>query len=171
MAASNTKDAVRELIGRRIVGVLFDTLPLGRADLNSGTKTLVFDDGSGFTFTAHGTFWQESQQEIARAVSVAQKQLSDVQREVEGVLSLAGALRAGVPREQNEDAETRVGHPDVGDGARTAASNEAICADLLTALTLAGEFIVNAPLNPWWDSQAAWLLPQIEAAIAKAKSR
>ena len=47
----------------------------------------------------------------------------------------------------------------------------ALVQELEAALTLAGEFIAAAPLNAWWDSEAAGLLRKIEAAIAKAKSR
>ena len=93
MAASNTKEAVRELIGRKVVGVLFDALPINKADLQSGNKTLVFEDGSGFTFSSNGSFWRETTNDIGRAVAILEKRLSNNQRELEGILEVAG--RAG----------------------------------------------------------------------------
>ena len=100
MAASNTKDAVRELIGKRIVGVLFDTIPLGRADLSAGTKTLVFDDGTGFTVTSHGAFWRESENAIARAGDAARARLENAKRDIEDVLVAAGARSRAAGHDQ-----------------------------------------------------------------------
>jgi len=82
-AASNTKDCFRDLVGKHIKGVLFDTLPLGRADLSAGTKTIVFFDGTGLTIASNGSFWPESADTIRQAINTAK-------REIEGVLALAG---------------------------------------------------------------------------------
>lgn len=90
MAASNTKDAFRELVGKRIAGVLFNALPLNRADLSAGTKTLVFDDGTGFTVAGNGSFWQESKDEIARAIRWARADLETAKRNIQDVLIAAG---------------------------------------------------------------------------------
>lgn len=92
MAPSNTKDAFREIIGRRIVGLLFDELPVGRCDLSAGTKTLVFEDGTGFTIASNGSFWQESADEIAHGLAVAKSNLDMAKREIDDALATAGAL-------------------------------------------------------------------------------
>jgi hypothetical protein len=92
MVAANTKDAVRELIGKRIVGVLFDALPAQRADLRKGNKTLVFDDGTGFTFNSKGAFWTEIAEDVSRAVAIVERELRSAETDLRGVLELAGAL-------------------------------------------------------------------------------
>lgn len=94
MATANTREAVRELIGKKIVGVLFDALPLNRADLRSGNKTLVFEDGTGFTFNTNGAYWNENAEDVKRAVQAVEKSLSDTQRELRGVRKLAGHVAA-----------------------------------------------------------------------------
>jgi hypothetical protein len=90
MSASNTKECVRELVGRRIVGVLFNALPLNDRSLASGNKTLVFEDGTGFTFSSNGSYWQESAENVRRAVVVEERELLAVQEDLRGVLDLAG---------------------------------------------------------------------------------
>jgi hypothetical protein len=92
MAASNTKECFRECIGKKIVGVLFDTLPVGRRDLAVGTYTLVFDDGSGLTFKHNGAFWQESKEEIRQGIDNAKENLKHATTELEGVLEVAGVF-------------------------------------------------------------------------------
>lgn len=95
MAASNTRECVRELVGKHIRGVLFDALPIGRADLSEGNKTLVFFDGTGFTFAANGSFWQESADDVRRAIGITKGKLIAAKREVEDVLHLAGSTPSG----------------------------------------------------------------------------
>ena len=92
MAASNTRECFSECVGRRIIGVLFHALPVGRRDLAAGTKTLVFDDGTGLTFTGNGAYWQEPADEIARAVAERRRALDAAKNEIADVLALAGAL-------------------------------------------------------------------------------
>jgi hypothetical protein len=88
--ASNTHDAFSDFIGQKVVGVLFNALPANRRDIASGTKTLVFDDGRGLTFAGNGSFWIDSVEEVRRATDVRRRELEATQRELAGVLELAG---------------------------------------------------------------------------------
>jgi hypothetical protein len=90
MAASNTKDCFREFVGQRVKGVLFNALPVGRADLNSGTKTLIFEDGRGLTIASNGSFWIDSKSDIAQAIDVAKDELENIQRDLQDVLEASG---------------------------------------------------------------------------------
>lgn len=90
--ASNTRECFSEFIGQRVIGVLFNALPLGRKDIASGGKTLVFEDGRGLTIAANGTFWVESAADVKRAVQWRQDELNTTRREIADVLKLAGAL-------------------------------------------------------------------------------
>jgi hypothetical protein len=76
-AASNTRECILEHRGKRIKGALFSQLPFGRADLASGTTTLVFDDGTGFTFASNGSFWSETKRDVSRAIERFQRQLEE----------------------------------------------------------------------------------------------
>lgn len=90
-AASNTFDCFRECVGKRVVGVMRDAMPPSRRDLAAGTKTLVFDDGSGLTITSHGTFWLEVAADIQRAVDQRRDELKRTQADIQDVLLLAGS--------------------------------------------------------------------------------
>jgi hypothetical protein len=90
MSAANTKECVRELVGREIIGVLFDALPTSDRSLASGNKTLVFKDGSGFTFSNNGSFWKETADDIRRAVARKEAELVALERDIRDVLELAG---------------------------------------------------------------------------------
>ncbi len=92
MSAANTSDCIRDLMGKTIVGVLFN--PVNRRDLATGNKTLVFDDGTGFTFSSSGTFWSETAKDIARAVNEKQGELRLVEQEIRDVLVVAGITEA-----------------------------------------------------------------------------
>ncbi len=90
MSTANTHDCIRGLIGKTIVGVLFNALPTNRRDLASGNKTLVFEDGTGFTFSSKGTFWSETATDIARAVNTKHEELRLVEQDIRDVLVVAG---------------------------------------------------------------------------------
>jgi hypothetical protein len=92
MTASNTRDCFREFVGKRVKGVLFDALPVNRVDLSAGNKTLVFDDGRGLTFANNGSYWIDSADEVKRAIDLVKADLKKAQKEIKGVLSLAGSL-------------------------------------------------------------------------------
>lgn len=93
-AASNTTECIESLIGHSVIGVLIGALPVGRADLARGTRTLVLDDGTGFTFTSNGSFWRETAEDIRRAVAVVERDLAATKRTLEGVRALAGPVVA-----------------------------------------------------------------------------
>jgi len=94
MGTANTQDCIRDLIGRTIVGVLFNALPTTRRDLASGNKTFVFEDGTGFTFSSKGTFWSETATDIARAVNTKHSELRLVEKDIRDVLVVAGVKEA-----------------------------------------------------------------------------
>ena len=91
MPASNTRACFSEFIGQKVVGVLFDAVPVSRRDLARGTKTLVFEDGRGLTISSNGSFWVEGADEIQRALRNKQDQLTRTSDELAGILALAGA--------------------------------------------------------------------------------
>ena len=92
MTASNTKECFSECVGKRVVGVLFGALPVGDRDIASRTKTFVFDDGSGITFSSNGSFWPDSAKDVRRAVELKRDELNATKGEIAGVLALAGSL-------------------------------------------------------------------------------
>ncbi len=89
---ANTKGCFREFIAQRVVGVLFDALPLGDKGIAAGTKTLVFEDGRGLTITSHGTYWVDGAADIARAADRARLALRAAQIDLAAVIDLAGLL-------------------------------------------------------------------------------
>lgn len=95
MAASNTKECFRECVGKRVKGVLFDALPNGgRKDLSNGTKTLIFEDGTGLTFSANGSFWRETNEEVHRAIERVRHELENNKKDIQDVLIAAGEKAA-----------------------------------------------------------------------------
>ena len=88
MSVSNTESCFREFIGKMIVGVLFDTFPLGRKDLSIGSKTFVFSDGSAFTLNRNGSFGVESRDDVRDAIRELKKTLTDYQTTQKGMLAL-----------------------------------------------------------------------------------
>jgi hypothetical protein len=93
MTASNTRDCFCACVGKRVKGVLFDAIPVGREDLSSGTKTLIFEDGSGLTIASNGSFWLDSVEQIQRAILRKLKELEVMDDEIKEVLEAAGAMR------------------------------------------------------------------------------
>lgn len=87
LAASNTRDCFREVVGKRVKGVLFDECP---SPSSPGTKTLIFEDGTGLTIASSGAYWRESAATIKQAVEVKKKQLARLQQDIEDVLTAAG---------------------------------------------------------------------------------
>lgn len=85
---ANDLEAFRSVIGRTIQGVLFDAQP---AHLQGGTKTLVFDDGTGLTVCSNGSYWRESKADIERACLLKAKELANFQREM-GTINHRGGL-------------------------------------------------------------------------------
>ena len=93
-AAANTKDCFRALVGERIVGVMFDALPLGNKGAANGAKTLVLEDGRGLTITGTGTYWLDSAEDVARAVERARRDLVHAHRELAALVDLAGLVES-----------------------------------------------------------------------------
>jgi hypothetical protein len=87
-AASNTVECVLEHRGKVIAGVMMGQLPLGRADLASGTVTIIFTDGSGFTF--RGSFWSETKDDVSRALGRFREQMEAAGLFAAEALRLAG---------------------------------------------------------------------------------
>ena len=87
---SNSRECLSSLRDKRVVGFLEDALPINRADLARGTTTLVFEDGTGFTFTDQGSFWHENAEDVARALDRLRKHLEQTRATIESLLAMAG---------------------------------------------------------------------------------
>lgn len=92
MPASNTRECFTACVGQKIIGVLFDALPNSRTDIAIGTKTLVFEDGSGLTISSGGSFWMENENEVKKAVKAKWSELQSTVQTLEAVLKLAEGL-------------------------------------------------------------------------------
>jgi hypothetical protein len=92
MTASNTRDCFRVCIGKRVVGVLFDALPVGRPDLNQGNKSLIFDDGTALTVNTNGSFWIDLPSDVRQAIAELEKRLNEAKAAISETLATAGAL-------------------------------------------------------------------------------
>ena len=68
MTASNTKECFTDCIGKTVLGCLFDAFPSNRRDLAAGTKTIVFDDGTGLTIASNGSFWPENRKDVETVI-------------------------------------------------------------------------------------------------------
>lgn len=91
MAASNTFDCFRECVGLKVVGVLKSAMPPSDRRLAAGTKTLVFEDGTGLTIAPNGSYWRERKDEIDKAIRIRQRELEANRSDIEDVLVTAGA--------------------------------------------------------------------------------
>jgi len=90
MTASNTYDCFREFVGQKVLGVLFNALPLNRRDLSDGTKTLIFEDGRGLTIASNGSYWIDDKENISIAIREKQQVLEKTKTDLQGVLALTG---------------------------------------------------------------------------------
>lgn len=91
MTTANTRECFSEFVGQKVVGVLFDALPLSRADLRAGTKTLIFEDGRGLHIHSNGSFGIVTKEDVDSAIRATQRRIEATQRDLAGVLDLAGA--------------------------------------------------------------------------------
>lgn len=94
MAASNTHECFEEFLGQRLIGLLFDALPANRADLRSGNRHLIFEDGRALTLSDNGSYWIDSAKDVRRAIETRKKELDRNGTEIEAVLALAEAMPA-----------------------------------------------------------------------------
>jgi hypothetical protein len=96
MAASNTRECFTECVGQKIRGVLFDALPIGRADLARDKVSLVLNDGTALTIgvSSAGGFlvwWNDSAEEVSRAIAKEKTRLEDTTARLGELLTMAGA--------------------------------------------------------------------------------
>ena len=80
--ADFSRDCFRECVGKHVKDVIFDTFPVGYQDLNSGTNTLIFDDGTALTISSMGSYWLESPEEIKRAIQELRARLERTKAEI-----------------------------------------------------------------------------------------
>ena len=90
MTASNTKECFIECVGKTIKGILFSALPLNDRSLSAGTKTMVFNDGTGLTIASNGSYWPENAENIKYAIEARRKELNVTKSEIGQLLALAG---------------------------------------------------------------------------------
>lgn len=91
MTTSNTLDCFRYCVGKTVKGVLFNALPLRRRDLSRGSKTLIFNDGTGLTISSSGSFWIDSAEDVRLAIKETKDRLEVNQKELSEVLELAAS--------------------------------------------------------------------------------
>ncbi len=95
MTASNTKECFTDCIGKTVLGCLFDAFPSNRSDLAAGTKTIVFDDGTGLTIARNGSFWPENRKDVETVVRRKGTEIGRQLATLMGVLELAGVFPKG----------------------------------------------------------------------------
>jgi hypothetical protein len=76
---SNAPQALEHCTGKKIIGFVRNAIQatgdLGRA--NTDTRTFIFEDGTGFTFTSGGAYWDESAGSIEKALISEHKRLEE----------------------------------------------------------------------------------------------
>jgi hypothetical protein len=90
MPAANTRGCFNEFVGQRLIGLLFDALPVNRRDIAAGTRTLIFEDGRGLTIAPNGSYWIDSADEVARAVRDTARKLDVTAAQLREALAVAG---------------------------------------------------------------------------------
>ena len=86
MAASNTKEVFREVIGKKVVGVYWERNDHGEA------AVLVLDDGSGLAFNHNGSHWNVSAEDIALRVQHRRMELARAYADLNDILKVEGVL-------------------------------------------------------------------------------
>lgn len=94
MAASNTRDCFREFVGQKLVGLMFDAMPMSRADLRQGNVHLIFEDGRALTLNPRGSYWIDSADDVIRALKQNKDRLEQLQRETAEVVAASGLVGA-----------------------------------------------------------------------------
>ena len=94
MPAANTRACFEEFVGQKVVGVIFDALPVSYRGLARGTKTLIFEDGRGLTIASNGSYWIDNANELRSAIQRAERELRQTEKNLRGVLSAAGVTNA-----------------------------------------------------------------------------
>jgi hypothetical protein len=88
-AASNTRECILQHRGKRIIGCLFGQLPRSRADISSGTVSIILDDGSALTFSASGAYWTDSKADVDWAIGRFRKTVEETGRLAAEAIALA----------------------------------------------------------------------------------
>ena len=94
MPASNTRDCFREFVGQKLVGLMFDAMPMSRADLKAGNAHLIFEDGRALTLSNNGSYWIDSADDVIRALEANKRRLEQLQRETSEVIVASGLVGA-----------------------------------------------------------------------------
>lgn len=92
MPPANTRDCFREFVGQRLIGLMFDALPMSRADLRQGNVHLIFEDGRALTLKRNGSYWIDSAGDVKRALLVNKSRLEQLQRETLEVIAASGLV-------------------------------------------------------------------------------
>lgn len=87
-APANSEECLLELRGRTIVDVLINAFPFAY-------RTLLLDDGTGFTWSNNGTFWREDAATMKGAVDTRLRKLEKDQEELQRLLDYAEAVGCG----------------------------------------------------------------------------
>lgn len=103
MPASNTRDCFREFVGQRVIGLMFDAMPMSRADLKAGNAHLIFEDGRALTFSSNGSYWIDSAEDVILALEDNKRRLEQLQRETSEVIAASGLV--GVASNQERQPE------------------------------------------------------------------
>ena len=91
MATANTKAVFREAVGKKIVGVYWETPgEYGQA------VVLVLDDGTGLAFNSNGSYWTVSVDEVRRCVRQRRQELERLERELRDVLATEAVMELAV---------------------------------------------------------------------------
>lgn len=94
MSASNTRECVLDLRGLKVVGFIEGLLPRGDRDIASHCKTILFDDGTGFTWSENGSFWRESKEHVTSAINELQADLERTRLQQADLIVASGARTA-----------------------------------------------------------------------------
>lgn len=94
MVTSNTRDCFREFVGQRIIGLMFDAMPMSRADLRQGNVHLIFEDGRALTLNRSGSYWIDSAEDVIRALQKNKDRLEQLQRETAEAIAASGLVGA-----------------------------------------------------------------------------
>jgi len=81
---SNTDEVFRTFIGEKVKGILHG-FGYGHSKV-----ILVFDCGWGLCFNSNGSHWVENPSDIKSMTNRTKRDLADNNRELEGILHLAG---------------------------------------------------------------------------------
>lgn len=94
MAASNTRECILEIRGRKVVGVIEGLLPRGDKDIASRCISILLDDGTAFTFSSNGSFWLETKEHVSSAIRELESNLEQTRLAQADLVVASGARTA-----------------------------------------------------------------------------